>query len=244
MLKIKNFIILITIYLIALFTLKSNINLFYPYFLLKDLIFYPTVLADDKFNYSNDFKDGIIKEMKKELEELKKINNISNTLSEFEAIKGVVIERNKMYWFNTILINIGTNQGIEKDMVVVSGDGLIGRINKVSKTTSEVKLLTTSDVNHKVSVVIKKDDLNIYGIMSLYNNETNYLEVTTVNKTNLDLTNSLVYTSGMGGIFPSGILIGEVMEIKTDKYEVSKVINVKPSADFNDIKFVSVLKRK
>lgn len=244
MLKIKTFIILIIIYLTSLITLKTNINLFYPFYLIKDLLFYPTVFANNNFNYSNNFKDGIIKEQLAEIEELKKINNISSTLSEFETIKAVVIERNKMYWFNTIVINKGSNEGIEKDMIVVSGDGLIGRVNKVSKNTSEVKLLTTSDINHKISVVIKKDNVNIYGIMSLYDNETNYLKVTTTNKTNLDLTNSFVYTSGMGGIFPSGILIGEVCEMSLDKYEVSKIINVKPSASFNDLKFVSVLKRK
>ena len=54
----------------------------------------------------------------------------------------------------------------------------------------------------------------------------------------------MVYTSGLGGIFPSGILIGEVSEITTDSYDLAKIIKVSPSADFNDINFVSVLKRK
>ena len=48
----------------------------------------------------------------------------------------------------------------------------------------------------------------------------------------------------MGGIFPSGILIGSVEEIVEDKYNVSKVIYIKPSSNFNDLKFVKVLKRK
>ena len=53
-----------------------------------------------------------------------------------------------------------------------------------------------------------------------------------------------VYTSGLGGIFPSGILIGTVSEITTDSYDLAKVIKVKPSADFSDINYVSILKRK
>ena len=53
----------------------------------------------------------------------------------------------------------------------------------------------------------------------------------------------LVYTSGLGGVFPSGILIGKVDSITTDVYDLSKIINVRPSAKFDDINFVTILKR-
>ena len=80
--------------------------------------------------------------------------------------------------------------------------------------------------------------------VSGYNKEKEYLEVTSINKINEIEKNSLVYTSGMGGIFPSGILIGSVEEIIEDKYNVSKIIYIKPSSNFNYLKFVKVLKRK
>ena len=54
----------------------------------------------------------------------------------------------------------------------------------------------------------------------------------------------MVYTSGLGGVFPSGILVGRVENITTDVYDLSKIINVKPSAKFDDINYVTVLKRK
>ena len=53
----------------------------------------------------------------------------------------------------------------------------------------------------------------------------------------------MVYTSGLGGVFPSGILIGKVSEITTDVYDLAKIIKVKPSANFEDINYVTVLKR-
>lgn len=244
MLKIKTFVIIIIIYVIAFISLKTNINLFYPFYLLKDLVFLPVEAIKTEVELSNQVYEGIVIEQAKEFEELKKINNLSSTLTEFDSITSLVITRNKMYWFNTLTINSGSKDGIVEDMAVISSDGLVGRITKVSLKTSEVKLITTSDINHKISVMIKNNADTIYGILSGYNKEKERLEVTSINKINEIEKNSLVYTSGMGGIFPSGILIGSVEEIIEDKYNVSKVIYIKPSSNFNDLKFVKVLKRK
>ena len=68
--------------------------------------------------------------------------------------------------------------------------------------------------------------------------------MTGMNKLNDIPEESLVYTTGMGGVFPSGILIGKVKEITSDKYDVAKIIKVEPASDFNDFRFVNVLVRK
>ena len=150
MLKIKTFVIIIIIYLIAFISLKTNINLFYPFYLLKDLVFLPVDAIKTEVELSNQVYEGIVIEQEKEFEELKKINNLSSTLTEFDSITSLVITRNKMYWFNTLTINSGSKDGIVEDMAVISSDGLLGRITKVSLKTSEVKLITTSDINHKI----------------------------------------------------------------------------------------------
>ena len=243
MLKIRTFVIVIAIYLISFLAIKSDLNIFYPFYLLKDVIFFP-VKASGDVELSENLKEGIIAEKSQELEELLKLNDLSSTLSEFDKVSALVIERNRMYWFNTITLNKGSNDGIKEDMAVISGQGLLGRINKVSKTTSEVKLITTSDINNKISVVIKNKDDNIYGITNGYDNDKNYLQVTGTNKiTDID-RGSLVYTSGMGGVFPSGILIGKVDGVIDSKYGVSKIINITPSSNFNDFRFVNILIRK
>ena len=242
--KAKTFIIVVIIYLISVIALKNKINIFFPYYLLKDVVFFSVKAIDGDVIESKEYKDGIESELKKEIEELKHLNELSSTLTEFDKVSSIVIERNRMYWFNTITINKGSQNGIKEDMAVVSKDGLVGKITKVSKTTSLVKLITTNDVNNKISVMIKFNNDIIYGIMSGYDYTTNTLKVTSLNKDIDNISDSLVYTSGMGGIFPSGILIGKVKEIKKDKYDVSKIIEVEPNTNFNEIRFVNILIRK
>lgn len=244
--KVKTFVILILVYLISFISIKTNVNLLYPYYMLKDIVFFPikNVSAEDKVKLDNDVQTGINEEIKLEYEELKKLNDLSNTLVDFSKVSCLVIERNKMYWFNTITINKGKSSGIKEDMAVITGNGLIGKINKVGSTTSEVKLITTNDTNNKISVMIKTKNDTIYGILSGYDENKNTLQVTSVNKTIEIENDSKVYTSGMGGIFPSGILIGSVSDTIPDLYDVSKIIEVTPSADINNTKFVNVLIRK
>lgn len=241
--KVKTFIILIIVYLISFIAIKANINLFYPYYLLKDVVFFPVKAGEKEVNLNESVQKGINEELKSEFEELKKLNDLSNTLVDFHKVSSLVIERNKMYWFNTITINKGSGSGIKEDMAVVNCCGLIGKINKVGRSTSEVKLITTNDANHKISVMIKTGNDTIYGILSGYNINNNTLQVTSVNKTIEIEKDSKVYTSGMGGIFPSGILVGTVVNTISDKYDVSKIIEVTPSADINNTKFVNVLIR-
>ena len=80
--------------------------------------------------------------------------------------------------------------------------------------------------------------------ISNYNLNTGLLEVEGVSNTKYVTIDANVYTSGLGGIYPSGILIGKVKNITTDEYDLSKLIDVTPSANFNDINYVAVLKRK
>lgn len=244
MLKVKTFVIVIIIYLISFISLSLNINLFYPYYLLKDLIYMPVKATSSDLKLDNMVCEGITLEREKELEELKKINNLASTLTDFDSITSLVLNRNKMYWFNSLTINSGSDK-IQEGDAVISSSGLIGIINKVSKKTSEVKLITTSDINTKISVMIKTNNDTIYGIMNNYNKENNYLEVTTVNKIgDIDIKDSLVYTTGLGGILPSGIIIGNVKEVVRDKYDVTNIIHVTLSSNINDLKYVKVLKRK
>lgn len=183
-------------------------------------------------------------ELRKQLEAMKEELNIKYTINQYEYLNATVISRNISYWYNTITIDKGTYNGVETNMVVVNSDGLIGKVVSTTTFTSDVKLLTTSDTNNKISVAISNGSNKLYGLIKDYNYNTNSLEVEGISNTETVSIGDSVYTSGLGGVFPSGILIGKVTEITTDEYDLAKIINVSPIADFDNINYVAILKRK
>jgi len=183
-------------------------------------------------------------ELRKQLESMKDELNIDYTINGYEFLNATVISRNISYWYNTITIDKGSYNGVETDMVVVNSDGLIGKVVSTTTFTSDVKLLTTSDTNNKISVVISNGKNKLYGLIKDYNYKNNYLEVEGISNTESVSIGDYVYTSGLGGVFPSGILIGTVEEITTDEYDLAKIINVKLSANFDNINYVAIIKRK
>lgn len=183
-------------------------------------------------------------ELRKQLESLKEELNIDYTINGYDFLNATVISRNVSYWYNTITIDKGTYNGVKTDMVVVNNKGLIGKVISTTTFTSEVRLLTTNDTLNKISIAISNNNKKIYGLIKGYNYNENYLEVEGISNEQPISVGNYVYTSGLGGVFPSGILIGKVEKITTDEYDLSKIINVTPSVDFNDINYVAILRRK
>ena len=182
-------------------------------------------------------------ELKQEIERLKEELNIEHVLTDYDYLNATVISRNSFYWYNMLTIDKGSHNGIKEGMVVINSTGLIGKITNVSTFSSDVKLITTNDTNNKISVTITNGDTKLTGIINGYDYEKGLLTVEGISNTATVSNGDYVYTSGLGGVFPSGILIGKVENITTDVYDLSKIINVKPSAKFDDINFVTILKR-
>lgn len=183
-------------------------------------------------------------ELRRELESLKEELNIDYVLSDYDKLNATVLSRNIGYWYNTITIDKGSYNGVETDMVAVNSTGLIGKVIKTTTFTSDIRLITTSDTNNRISVSISNGENKLNGLIKGYDYKENKLEVEGISNTEEVNIGDKVYTSGLGGVFPSGILIGSVESIDTDEYDLAKIIKVTPSADFDDINYVTILKRK
>ena len=255
--KSKKNNIIISIIVITLFILLT-ISMLLPnketYYLkdisilIEKIFMYPfTSLNKEKNNDQTEsyiIQKNVNKSLEKEIKELKEELELNKTLTEYEVENATVLSRNKSYWFNTLTIDKGSKSGIHKNMAVITKNGLIGKITNVSKTSSEVKLITSDDINFKVSVSIKTNDEDNYAILNGYDKKTGLIKATGIDKTTNINIDDIVLTSGLGEMFPSGIYIGTVKDIKSDKYNLSKTVYIKTNQDFNDIHYVTVLKVK
>lgn len=245
MLKNKTKIIVITLLIITLyFSLNRVSNLTSVETSIKDLLasitnFQKKESPDQTNSYL--LEKNINQSLKAEIKELKELLNLTSTKTDFTYENATVISRNNISWLNTLTIDKGTNHGIEKDMAVITTNGLIGKISKTTKNTSEVKLLTANDISNKISIMIKIGSEEHYGILGGYDHTTNLLEISGVDKNISVEKNAIITTSGLGKM-PQGIYIGEVEKTKLDNYNLSQTLYIKTKQNFNSINYVSILK--
>lgn len=182
-------------------------------------------------------------ELKKQIAEMKTLLEINNVLSDYESINATVIGRDLSYWSDNITIDKGEKDGIQINMPVIVSGGLIGKVVKTSTFNSTVRLLTSNNSNDKISVKIKNGNEYIYGILTKYDSKTKHYIIEGISQ-NVDINEDLIVTTtGMGDIYPAGIIIGKVKGISTDNFDLSKVLEVETSVNFDSINYVKVLKR-
>ena len=183
-------------------------------------------------------------DLKDEISKLKATLKLNTVLSDKIYTNATIINRNIDYWYDELTVDKGKKDGIEKNMAVVNHKGLVGKISKVSNHFSTVKLLANENISDKISVKIKVNDGYIYGLISKYDSKTNTYTVEGISENKDISTGADVVTTGMGDVFPSGLLVGHVKDFTTDNFDLSKVVVVESSVDFDDIDYISILKRK
>ena len=198
----------------------------------------------EKENIKKNTYKAQIKELNKEIEELKELLDLNNIASEYSNINATVINRNVNSWNNIITIDKGSHDGIEEGLAVVNNKGLIGKVVGVSQFSSSVKLLTSDEINNKISIKINKEGKSIYGLLSSYDKKNNVYIIEGISDIDELEEGYYVTTTGFSKLFPSGILLGTIKKVTYDNYELTKVVEVTPSVDFNDITYVSILKKE
>lgn len=243
---IKRIIIMLVLVLLLTISLISNRNYLTLEIKVKD--FLATIIPSKKNNLPNQTENYILQKnlnnsLKQEIKELKELLNLNSTLSEYTTINATIISRNDLYWFNTVIIDKGKKDGLKKNMAVITQNGLIGKISKTTKKTSEIKLITTNDITYKTSVMIQLEEKTQYAILNGYDQENDLLKITAIDK-NINIPkDSIVITSGLGQM-PKGIYIGKVVKTEIDKYNLSQIVYVKPKQEFSNINYVTILKEK
>ncbi len=152
-----------------------------------------------------------------------------------------VIGRDPANWWRTVLIDAGSNQGIRPNLPVLVSSGLIGRIAAVGANRSQVLVL--GDPNLRVGAMIQEKEVRENGIIistsgPLDNNLVNFQYFS--RNTEIKPGQSVI-TSGDGGVFPKGILIGQIVDLRENNTGLSTEARVKLGANLSSLEEVWVM---
>lgn len=174
--------------------------------------------------------------------QLKKEAKLNKSLTDYTTVTAAVSARTPSAWQQQVIINKGQNNGVKKDMPVMSQSGLIGRVSQANKTNSKVELLSdTSDSANRFSIQIKgKDGRSVNGVINGYSANTGQLIVGQITSKARLSVGSRVTTNGMGGMTPKGLYVGRVSRVGKDDYGLAQKVYIKPAADLNNLDIVTV----
>ncbi|MCZ6632823.1 MAG: rod shape-determining protein MreC [bacterium] len=149
-----------------------------------------------------------------------------------------VIAQNPGRISNTVLLDVGASNGVEEKMSVVTAEGLVGRVLEVHPFTAVVQLLL--DRNCRVSAIVQRES-RTQGIV-MCENGTFYLNNVPV-RGEIEVGDRVV-SSGLGEIFPKGLLVGVVEKVGEEGKGLFKEVVLKPGVNFRNLEEVFVLKRE
>lgn len=188
--------------------------------------------------------------LRDENQQLQEELDLQNSITEYQTMAGNVISRNPDYWVDQITIDRGSQDGVQINMPVTSDNGLIGQTSEVNLTSSKVTLLTNEEATaNQISseVVGENEDEEtevVHGLVSDYDLSEQMLIMTQITSDAEISEGETVTTSGLGGSFPRGIVIGTVEEVSLDNQGLSQQVYIEPAADFNNIRAVNIIDRQ
>ncbi len=171
----------------------------------------------------------------KELKNLSKVLNYKGVVGTSDLVSGDVISMDGTNWMNIFTINIGKDDGVQVDNIVLCGEGLVGRVHSVGDGWAKVTAII--DESSKVSFKLA-GNLQVIGIVEASSDGvlTGYMLDSEAKISEGDE----IITSGMG-VYPAGIKIGKITKVKYDSDEQLLKVEIKPAVEFESLQKVSVI---
>lgn len=185
-----------------------------------------------------------LKEAERELEVLKSENNtlkeylnLRNKYADYSTVPAYVVERTYSNYDKIVVINAGEKDGIGVNMPVISESGLVGHV--ISVTDHSAKVQTIVDTASTVSTTISTAGESILVKGTMDNSEQ--IKATSIPANATVLQGDAVMTSGLGGVYPKGILVGTIREIINTKNQTDRYANIDTATNFNTLQTVLVI---
>ncbi|MEG0072889.1 MAG: rod shape-determining protein MreC [Clostridia bacterium] len=216
---------------------KSTTNIFRSFKSKKKLV--EKISKLEKENAKLKLNNIEMKKLETENNTLRKKLEIKEEYKYFKMVVGEVILRNQSNWNESFMINVGAKDGIKVGMSVIGKDGVVGQIISVDNSTS--KVLTVLDSSSSISVEISsisqaavcKGEYSLKGANKL---KLIYIPI------DAEISpGDVVYTSGISEIYPKGLPVGKIIDVKNSKNQINRYAIVETFSDIMAINEIAVI---
>ena len=213
-------------------TTKSTEELWLNYFRLVDIHHENTQLKNEIHELK--MANSRYRELLATQERLEELLQFKQTINR-PVLAAQVIGLDPTGWFKSVIIDKGKWAGLRIDMPVVNAFGVVGRV--VSVSSNYAKVLLIIDQNSAVDCLVQRsrDRGMLKGLMS------EICKLDYVAKSNDITVGDMVVTSGLGGVFPKGLPVGRILDVKEISGELFKDIKIRTAVDFSKLEEVLVI---
>ena len=150
-----------------------------------------------------------------------------------------VVMRDPANWWHTVQIDLGSRDGVRENLPVLTAAGLVGRVSSVSYTHAQVVLI--GDPNCKVSAIVENPARDMGVISPGGPLDNSFVELSYLSgNANLQAGQNVI-TSGLGGVFPKGIPIGQIVDVRPVEFGLYTEARVKLAVNVGSLEQVWVL---
>lgn len=173
--------------------------------------------------------------------ELQGLLELKNSLPDAWQVSCQVLSRPGQSWNQSVVVSAGSASKVERGMMVVSAQGVIGIVSEVQTNTSTVALLTGNDLPNDFAIQISMDDgSTVEGVFQGYDANLSCYRIRLFDHEALVLPGQKVATSGKGGVYASGLMVGTVVNTVMGDDAVVSTIYVSPVENINGFSYVTI----
>lgn len=187
-------------------------------------------LRAEQFGYSEILAENI---------RLKNLLQFKQGYTQYHLTGASVISQDYSGWTHTVTVDRGEDSGIRKYMPVILPTGLVGFVSEVYLNSSRVQLLF--DPRTTVGGIVQRPSSRVVSMVSGIGGDTDMLRLTGLPKESDVIKGDTIITSGYGGVYPKGLLIGTVEKVNVDSSGGIEEAEIKPAADFAHMEEVFII---
>jgi len=155
----------------------------------------------------------------------------------YQVLPAGIIGRDTSNVFSALTLDVGSRHGVKPNMVVITHQGLVGRVAAVTSNTAEVLTLLNRD--SAVGALLQTSRLP--GVVEVMPGQTSLLQMIHLPHDALAEPNQVVITSGMGELFPKGLRIGYVVDSVLEASGLMRKAVIRPAVDFGKLEEVLII---